>query len=173
MRITVQTLDWTRKETEEFVGRMQPSETRELLGETGLSPTALAAAIEDDVRETRECGGLVFGARIDGTPCAVFAAAPDSPLADSAKIWLISSRECEAHKTAFGRWSLRCFREICRRLPDAGTFWNWTQETNSPADTRQWLAWLGARFSDTEKWRSPWTGETFSKFFIPRYERSP
>lgn len=170
MKVETEPFNWTRAETEDFVRRMKPAEAYELLGETGLGGTKLADGIETDVLDTWERGSAAFGVRLDGIPCAVFAAAPDSALAESATVWLISSRECEAHRTVFGRRSLRCFRDICAALPHIKTFWNYAPETNCSGDTREWLAWLGAWFSASEKWRSPWTGETFGKFYIPAYE---
>lgn len=171
-RVEIAVFDWTRAETLDFASRMRPDGRREFFGMTGADGEAIADAVRADVDATAQRGGISFGARLGGLPCAVFAAAPDSAMSDAAAVWMLSSRECEAHRVAFGRWSVRCFRELCAALPGVATFWNWTQDTGCPQDTRRWLAWLGAWFSASDYWISPWTGERFVKFAIPKGESS-
>ena len=166
MQITMDRWGWTRAETLDFVARMPERERRETLGATGLSGAALADSLRRDVTDTAGRGGVAFGARMDGLPCAAFGAAPDSPMADSAVIWMLSTRECERFPVAFGRWSLRGFAAVRAAMPGVGTFWNWVQESGGSAATLAWLSWLGAWFSTGEKFKSPWTGETFVRFGI-------
>lgn len=165
MRVEIAIFDWNRHETIDFARRMKPADAREFLGLTGRSDAAeVADLIRDDIGDTAQRGGVAFGARLDGRPCAVFAAAPDSATSDSASVWMLSTRECEAHPVVFARHTRLCFRALCHALPDIETFWNWTQDTGCDGATREWLGWLGAWFSVSEYLLSPWTGERFVKF---------
>ncbi len=172
MKIDIAIFDWTRAETVAFAERMKPGDRAEVLGMDGIEGApAVAEAIRRDIGTTAQRGGIAFGARMDGLPCAVFAAAPDSFTSDSASIWMLSTRECEAHPVIFARRSRLCFRMLCDMLPGVETFWNWTQDTGCTRTTRQWLEWLGAWFSVSEYWQSPWTGERFVKFGLQAERR--
>lgn len=173
MNVEIGIFDWSLAETAAFAARLKAADRAEFLGTTGIAgAAAVAEAIRRDISATAQRGGIAFGARIDGVPCAVFAAAPDSITADSASIWMLSTRECEAHPVIFARRSRLCFRTLCDMLPGVETFWNWTQDTGCHRTTRQWLEWLGAWFSVSEYWKSPWTGERFVKFGLPAERRA-
>ena len=172
MKIDIAIFDWTRAETVAFAERMKPGDRAEVLGMDGIEGApAIADAIRRDIGDSAHRGGMAFGVRLDGLPCAVFAAAPDSMTADTGTIWMLSTRACEALPVTFARTSRKCFMMLCDMLPGVETFWNWTQDTGCPEATRKWLEWLGAWFSVSEYLFSPWTGVRFVKFGLQAERR--
>ena len=147
-----------------FAARISEEDRAELRGTTGASDGGLAGRLAADAAETLAGGGRVWAVWLGAEPAAVFGVRPDSPLAASAALWMVSSREAERRPVAFARWSCRCLAMAAEAFPEIASYWNWIPARD--ARCAAWLRFLGARFPEGRGWVSPWTGETFVMFEI-------
>lgn len=147
-----------------FAARITEEDRRELLGTTGAADAALAARLAADARETLTGGGRLWAVRIGTRPAALFGARPDSPMAATAALWMVGTREAERRPLAFARQSRRCLAMAAAAFPQVTAFYNWVPERDERC--LAWLRFLGARLCAGRTFRSPWTGEVFVMFQI-------
>lgn len=146
-----------------FATDLRASDAREVLGVSGTSREGLALHLRREIANTCASGGKAWMVMDARTPLALFGARPDSLTADSVMIWMLATRATERRPISFARWSRHCLGLVCRAFPQAAMFYNYVP---SPSRSMSWLSWLGAWFSATERFISPWTGELFVRFAI-------
>lgn len=153
----------TPRRAARFAASLRETDAREVLGASGVSRKELPRHIIDNINETVVKDGRVWMVASGSRALAIFGARLDSLTADSAGVWMLATDEAALHPLAFARWSRRCLKEVFRAIPQATAFYNYAPPSGASAE---WLRWLGAWFSTREQFRSPWTGETYTKFII-------
>lgn len=146
-----------------FAARLRDSDAGEVLGTSGVPRAGVAAHLTDLMRDDLAAGGRAWAVLDGPVTLALFGARPDSLTSDSASVWMLASRAAEGRPVAFGRWSKAGLGILRAAFPQVSAFYNFAPESGR---TAEWLRWLGAWFSASVRFRSPWTGGVYARFVI-------